>query len=441
MKIEDERTKLFNEIWNEPMTTVSQRYGVSDNGLRKRCLNLEIPVPPRGYWAKLKAGLQVPPKPALPTLKAKTQAMVLKDTKQEREIEFIDIGSLSTEVLKTLSGMEVLQQQSQEDFAEWCRKIQVPKKVDLYHPLIIEYQEEIEYRKVRDKEHKFHDHFRYTDISLNSKVKYRGNKPVLPILVSDKQHQRTFRIIDTLIKTVENLDGKVTVDKSSYHPKEAKDNVSITVFQSLFSFQIMEIMSKRRDVMANMPEEKKVREFRPLYEKIFTGILEVELKQMPPSWGKDKTERVFTLKDSTDLPLENQMGDMVQFMFKAAQEAKIDRIIREREEEEKRKEWEHLRQIEQEKQNKLQALITQEKRQKQLVTNIEQQMDNWFKAQRLHQYAKALEAYALATGDEATKELLSMYIALVRQKAESCDPVDDILNEIKSIELKELTGR
>lgn len=437
MKIEDERTKLFNEIWNEPMTTVSQRYGLSDNGLRKRCLNLEIPVPPRGYWAKLKAGLQVPPKPALPTLKVKMQAIVLKDTKQEREIEFIDIGSQSIEVLKTLAGMEVLQQQSQEDFAKWCRKIQVPKKVDLYHPLIIEYQEEIEYQKVRDKEHKFRDHFRYTDISLNSKVQYRDNKPVLPIMVSDKQLYRAFRIIDTLIKTVENLDGKVTVDKSSYHPKEAKDNVSITVFQSSFSFQITEIMSKRRDVMANMSEEKKVREFRPLYEKVFTGILEVELKQTPPSWEKDKTERVFTLKDSTELPLENQMGEMIQFMFKAAQEAKIDRIIREREDEEKRKEREHQREIEQEKQKKLQAQIALEKRQKQLVADIEQQMDDWFKAQRLRQYAEALEAYALAQGDESIKELLFAYIILVYQKAESCDPINDILNEINFIGLKE----
>lgn len=437
MKIEDERTKLFNEIWNEPMTTVSQRYGLSDNGLRKRCLNLEIPVPPRGYWAKLKAGLQVPPKPALPTLKVKTQAIVLKDTKQEREIEFIDIVSQSTEVLKTLTGMEVLQQQSQEDFAKWCRKIQVSKKVDLYHPLILEYQEEIEYRKVRDKEHKFRDHFRYTDISLNSKVKYRDNNPVLPIFVSDKQLQQAFRIIDTLIKTVENLDGKVTVDKSSNHPIKTKDNVTITVFQSSFSFQITEIMSKRRDVMANMPEEKKVREFRPLYEKVFTGILEIELRQMPPSWEKDKMERVSTLKDSTELPLENQMGEMIQFMFKAAQEAKIDRIIREREEEEKQKERERQREIEQEKQKKLQAIIDLGKRQKQLVANIEQQMDDWFKAQKLRQYAEALEAYALAQSDDLTKKFLSAYISLVRQKAKSCDPVDNILNEIRSIGLKE----
>lgn len=434
MMIEDERTKLFNEIWSEPMTTVSQRYGLSDNGLRKRCLNLEIPLPPRGYWAKVKAGLQVPPKPALPTLKVKTQAIVLKDANWEQEIEFIDIRGQSTEVLKNLDGMGVLHQQSQEDFAKWCRKIKVPKKVDPYHPLVIEYQEEIEYRKIRDKEHKFREHFRYTDISFNSKVKYRDDKPVLPISVSDKQSHRAFRIIDTLIKTVENLSGKVTVDKN--RSVEAKDNATITVFQSSFSFQIKELMSKRRDVMVNMSEEKRVSEFRPLYEKVFTGIVEIEFKQTPPSWGEDKTGRIFTFKDFAELPLEDQLGEMIKAMFKVSQEVKIDRIIRGREEEEKRRERERQREIEEAKQKKLQEILDQEKRRKQLVENIEQQMVGWLKAQKLRRYADEIETYSKLTKDTEAKESLDRYVKMVRKKAEKCDPIKEIIQEIKTIGVK-----
>lgn len=41
--------------------------------------------------------------------------------------------------------------------------------------------------------------------------------------------------------------------------------------------------------------------FRPLYEKIFTGMLQIELKQISPSWEKDKTQHVLTIKDSTEL--------------------------------------------------------------------------------------------------------------------------------------------
>ncbi|OGB25655.1 MAG: hypothetical protein A3I66_00010 [Burkholderiales bacterium RIFCSPLOWO2_02_FULL_57_36] len=51
-----ERQMLYDEIWTEPMTTVAQRYSLSDVGLRKICVKLAIPVPPRGYWARLAAG-------------------------------------------------------------------------------------------------------------------------------------------------------------------------------------------------------------------------------------------------------------------------------------------------------------------------------------------------------------------------------------------------
>lgn len=433
---EDERIKLFNEVWSEPVTTVAERYGVSDNGLRKRCIKMEIPLPPIGYWAKLRAGQEVPLNPQLPAMKVKHPAIVLKDTKQKYEVEFIDSGSMSIETMKSLEGLGMLTPRSQGDFEKWCRKIKVPKKVDPHHHLIVEYQNEIEYRKVRDKEHKFRDQLRFSNISINSKVEYRADKLVLPIYVSDKQRERAFRIIDTLLKAIEDLGGKVTVEKSSYRQVDAKDNATMTIFQNSFSFQLREMMSKRRDIMASMTEEKRVREFRPLYEKVFAGILELEFKQEPPSWGENKTGRVFTFKDTTKLPLEDQLGEMIKSMFKAAQEAKIARVIREREEGEKRSERERLREIEQEKQNKLQALIAQEKRQKQLVANIEPQMDAWFKAQSLRQYAESLEAYALATGDEVTKELLSVYVALVHQAAENCDPITDILNEVKSIVIK-----
>lgn len=433
MKAEDERTKLFNEVWSEPMTTVSQRYGLSDNGLRKRCVKLEIPLPPIGYWTKRKAGLAVPPKPKLPPLKVNRPTIVLKDTKQELEIEFIDLDSQSTEDLKMLDGLGVLTPNSREDFVKWRRKIQVPKKVDPYLPLIIEYQKEIEYRKVRDKEHKFREYFRYTDISLNSEVKYRDDSPVLPIDVSDKQSQRAFRIVDALIKTVENLNGKVIVEKYFGRGVGAKDNAKISVFKNSFTFQIREMMTKRREVMAGLPAAERAREFRPLYEKVFIGTLEMEFQQMPGYREESKQGPTFTFKDSAGLPLEDQLGEMILVMFKAAQEARIAEVIREREEEAREMERERLHAIEEEQRKKQQELMAREKRQKQLVENIEQQMDGWFQAQKLRRYADEIERYAKSAEDPATKESLDRYVKLVREKAGKCDPIAEIISEIKAI--------
>lgn len=53
------REELHKLIWTDPMRTVAQRFGMSDVGLKKHCVAAGIPVPERGYWAKLAAGKRV----------------------------------------------------------------------------------------------------------------------------------------------------------------------------------------------------------------------------------------------------------------------------------------------------------------------------------------------------------------------------------------------
>jgi hypothetical protein len=50
------REKLYEEVWDEPMTKVAVRYRVSSNFLARVCDRLRVPKPPRGYWARLAAG-------------------------------------------------------------------------------------------------------------------------------------------------------------------------------------------------------------------------------------------------------------------------------------------------------------------------------------------------------------------------------------------------
>ncbi len=62
------REALYEEVWTDAVTVVAPRYGLSDVDLVKICKKLGIPVPPRGYWAKVKAGrpTRKVPLPALP---------------------------------------------------------------------------------------------------------------------------------------------------------------------------------------------------------------------------------------------------------------------------------------------------------------------------------------------------------------------------------------
>lgn len=55
-----ERTALYEEVWMTPLTHLGKKYGLSDNGIRKVCKALDIPLPRQGHWAKVAAGQKVP---------------------------------------------------------------------------------------------------------------------------------------------------------------------------------------------------------------------------------------------------------------------------------------------------------------------------------------------------------------------------------------------
>jgi hypothetical protein len=62
------REKIYEEIWAEPIRQVAKRYSMSDVGLGKICMKLEIPKPGLGYWAKKAAGKPIPKRPPLPDI-------------------------------------------------------------------------------------------------------------------------------------------------------------------------------------------------------------------------------------------------------------------------------------------------------------------------------------------------------------------------------------
>lgn len=59
------REDLYELVWSKPMLELAKDFGISDVALAKRCRRLGIPVPGRGYWARVDAGQQ-PYRPGLP---------------------------------------------------------------------------------------------------------------------------------------------------------------------------------------------------------------------------------------------------------------------------------------------------------------------------------------------------------------------------------------
>lgn len=62
-----DRTALYEKVWSRPAQQVAKSYGVSVPKFRKVCRGLKVPVPPRGYWARVRNGHGMK-RPALPKL-------------------------------------------------------------------------------------------------------------------------------------------------------------------------------------------------------------------------------------------------------------------------------------------------------------------------------------------------------------------------------------
>jgi hypothetical protein len=50
------RDELYGEVWEQPLTRVAGKYGISAVAIGKICRKLKVPVPGRGYWARKQFG-------------------------------------------------------------------------------------------------------------------------------------------------------------------------------------------------------------------------------------------------------------------------------------------------------------------------------------------------------------------------------------------------
>lgn len=53
------REELYAMVWQKPLSRLAEELGISGNRLAKICDKLNVPYPPRGYWAKKEAGKPV----------------------------------------------------------------------------------------------------------------------------------------------------------------------------------------------------------------------------------------------------------------------------------------------------------------------------------------------------------------------------------------------
>lgn len=94
------RETLFEQVWATPVTHLCKTYGLSDQGLRKACVKLQIPMPERGHWAKVAAGHKIS-RPALPPLRPENDQASLKRKSRRVALSSIGTGLSDAEIKST----------------------------------------------------------------------------------------------------------------------------------------------------------------------------------------------------------------------------------------------------------------------------------------------------------------------------------------------------
>jgi len=142
------RQLLHDLVWSEPRVTLAKRLGISDTGLAKACIRAGIPMPARGYWARLAAGKPAA-KPTLPC----------------RGLGQSDLVQIGRPDLRTLAGNEPVEVPPEPRFEETVDTVraraqamlhhcQVPKGLQNPHRLVAELMAEDDERRTEGEKNR-----------------------------------------------------------------------------------------------------------------------------------------------------------------------------------------------------------------------------------------------------------------------------------------------
>lgn len=296
------RQELFKKVWEHPMSDVSKEYGISNVALRKRCVKLGVPVPERGYWAKLKAGKPVNKPASLPTLQMPSQAKPKTGDQHELHIK--------------PDALSFMQEEGRKEILSLASRLEVGGP----HTKMLDTIQELE-NSCREWHKK--DTYRY---SRN----YRADAPFLANTMNLKSFARAFHIIDALVKALRPYKGEFTSDHRivvngepvAFSMEEGKDKIPhiITPEEQL---QLVEYEERRK--VYSYEYKPPI----PKHDHPWNGRLRISVN------GK------YSFADCKSYVLEDRTGEILIAFFEASNDERIKRL--EREERQRKEHEEHLR--------------------------------------------------------------------------------------------------
>jgi len=277
------REELYQLVWAEPMLIIANKYLISDTGLRKICISMDIPLPRAGHWMKLKFGKKIK-QPLLPPGKREYKKIEL----EFRPLELLKIKGVP-------SPAKTKQIQIEQELAE---TLSVPERLSKPEKIIADARENL-----NRKNHWLHNGMISTEIGHVNIMAAKANIP------------RALRFMDTFIKSLR-------ARGHDYIIKSRENHVSI---------KGEEIETSLREKTMQAPSSDKWTK----YDYLPSGVFVLKT-------GKWSHKKEWT--DGKQL-LEQQISAIIGWMETLADKSIQDNIEREikrkirEEEERKAKEW------------------------------------------------------------------------------------------------------
>lgn len=342
-----DRETLYKEVWMVSVTEVAKRYGVSDVAIRKVCQSLDIPTPPVGYWAKLRAGKTVTPIPLPISSKPAKKSGVRTGTKYTPQIEKETLAFLNEEERTVVLSI--------------ATQIRIPNENAKMHPTIVAHRKAVmEWKKKRKKQEAIGFNRRAMDTPF-----------FLADTVSEETLPRVLHIIDALIKAMEPLGCSLTSELKfivngetvSVSVSEAQDEIKHIPTKEENMQLLKYEEDKRRSSWASKPKIRK-------YDHFYNGRISFSVYSAK------------NFRDCKSYVIEDHLGDIMIAFYEASDILRQEREAREeaerkRQEEERRKE---------ERRHRFNAEVDQ-------TLTLENLSEDYDTACKIRRYIAAVEAY------------------------------------------------
>lgn len=171
------REELYKLVWQTPMIRLAEEFGVTGNGLAKACDRLDVPYPPRGYWAKKAAGKPVVTFKLPPRRNGIPEATDIQRT-PPKPVALPEATQSASKAAKLVTG------------------IVVPDDLERLHPRV----------RAWLKEHKQEQRERERDKKRRRRDEFWG-LPLLPDLTERDLYR--FRVTSAIFEGIEKAGGKI----------------------------------------------------------------------------------------------------------------------------------------------------------------------------------------------------------------------------------------